>query len=123
VSPFAPRDLVALAAEAEVEIETRAGPEAPVRRTIIWVVVEAGDVYVRSVRGGRGRWYRELTDFPEGALLVGDRRVAIRAAPASDVASIDACSRGLRRKYRGDPSLDSMLRPDVLPTTIRLVPR
>jgi len=123
VSPIAPHDLVVLEALAEVEIETLTGPGASVHRTVIWVVVEDGDVYVRSVRGELGRWYRELIDRPDGTLLVGDRRYPFRAVPASDPASVDACSRGLPRKYERDPSLDSMLRPDVLPATLRLVPR
>jgi hypothetical protein len=120
---FAASDLVVLDAEAEVMIETRADPDAPVHRTIIWVVVDDGDVYVRSVRGVRGRWYRELTKFPDGALLIDDRRLSFRAVPASDAASIEACSTSLLRKYGRGASLDSMLGPDVLPTTLRLVPR
>jgi hypothetical protein len=42
----------------EVDIETRAGPDAPAHRVTIWVAVEGDAAYVRSVRGVRGRWYR-----------------------------------------------------------------
>ena len=42
--------------------------------------------------------------------------------PATDPASIDACSAGLKAKYRGDHSLGSMLEADTLPTTLRVVP-
>ena len=121
--PFESLDLEALDAEPEVTIETRDAPVAPARRTVIWVVVEAGHVYVRSVRGDRGRWYQALSRFPEGTLVVSGRRIPVRAEPGSDQAAIEACTRGLRRKYARDPSLDSMLRPDVLPSTMRLVPR
>ncbi|HEY6058238.1 MAG TPA: DUF2255 family protein, partial [Candidatus Limnocylindrales bacterium] len=56
--PFDPADLRALERTEEVRIETR-GADGTVHRTIIWVVVHGGDVFVRSVRGPSGRWYRE----------------------------------------------------------------
>jgi len=119
-----PADQLAAIAEAlEVEIETRAGPDAPSHRAVIWVVVEDGGVFVRSVRGPRGRWYRDVVANPEAILWVGGAAMAVRAMSAVDAPSIDRCSRGLRRKYAADPALRSMLRAEVLPATMRLVPR
>jgi len=43
-------------------------------------------------------------------------------SPAADAASVEACSAGLRRKYRRSYSLRSMLRPEILDTTLRLDP-
>jgi hypothetical protein len=111
-----------LAAVEEVEIETRASPMAPRHRVIIWVVVDGGEVFVRSVRGTRGRWYREIRSNPLGALHADGAVIPVRAVPAADAPSIARCSRALARKYAGDPSLGSMLVPDVLGTTLRLVP-
>ena len=106
-----------------VTIETSAGADAPVHRTIIWIVAdERGHAFVRSVRGRRGRWYRELVANPSGVVFVGGRRFAVRAAPA-DEAGIEACSRLLREKHatsRG--SLASMLRDEILDTTLELEP-
>lgn len=113
--------LALLASELEVEIETRRRDGTP-RRTIIWVMVDGTDVYLRSVRGPEGRWYRELAAQPEGALHVAGRRVAFRAVPAADERSIAACDEALRRKYRGHPGYDSMFRPHTLETTLRLEP-
>ena len=45
--PFAPADLAALEAAEEIEIETRAAADAPVHRTIIWVVTDGADAFVR----------------------------------------------------------------------------
>ena len=53
-----------------VYIETRRDGDSPVHRTIIWVVVVEGEAFVRSVRGPKGRWYREISSNPEGALHV-----------------------------------------------------
>jgi hypothetical protein len=124
---FPEPDLAALSAAKEIEIETRAAagvgaPGAPVHRTIIWVVVRDGVVYVRSVNGHTARWYREATANPAIALHVGGRRLSARAIPAPGAGSVEACSAGLRAKYRPSGSLDSMLATDVLSTTLRVEP-
>ena len=111
-----------LASIEEVEIETRPDAAAPSHRVIIWVVVDRGEVFVRSVRGTRGRWYREIRSNPLGALHADGTVIPVRAVPAADAPSIARCSRALARKYAGDPSLGSMLVPDVLKTTLRFVP-
>jgi hypothetical protein len=108
----------------EVRIETRRDADSPVHRTIVWVVVVEGEVFVRSVRGAKGRWYRELSSTPEGALHVGERRIPVRAAPATDGPTVAAVSEAYRSKY--EESLPgptaAMVRPDVLPTTLKLSP-
>lgn len=105
----------------EVWIETRG--ETKTIRTIIWVVVEDGDVYVRSVRGDDGLWYQRALADPDVVLEVGGYRIPFRAEPAPDSRSVGAASKGLQRKYPKGGSLDSMLRDDVLHTTMRLVSR
>lgn len=123
MATFTANQLSAIAAAEEVEIETRAGPASPVHRVIIWVVVEGDEVYVRSVRGQRGRWFRELMAASEGALHVAGVRHPVRAELAADDLSIERCSRALERKYARDPALRTMVRTEVLPTTVRLDPR
>jgi hypothetical protein len=121
--PFDADTLRRLDATEEVGIETTR-PDGSLRRTIIWVVVESGEVFVRSVRGDRGHWYQAALDRPADVHLVVDgRRVPARAVAAGDDAAIARCSNGLTRKYADDPSLASMLRRNVLATTIRLEPR
>ena len=114
--------LARIDAALEVEIETWAAPGAPSHRTVIWIVVEDGEVYLRSVNGPRGRWYRELTATNQAVLHVAGEPIPVRAMPA-EASSIDRCSRGLRRKYARDPAFRTMLRPETLPTTQRLEPR
>jgi hypothetical protein len=122
VAKFSPDVLAAIAEREEVEIETGG------RRTIIWIVVDGSDVYVRSVRGERGRWYQALLAEPKATLHFRGRPklapVAVRGIPAADPDSVSACSRALEAKYARDASsLKSMLVPKVLPTTVRLEPR
>ena len=106
----------------EVKIETRRDEKAPMHRTIIWVVTLDGDVFVRSVRGEKGRWYREVSANPSAALHVGDRRIPVRAVPVTDEQTVEAVSEAYQRKYgRTAPaSTQAMLRPETLPTTLRL---
>jgi hypothetical protein len=118
---FAESDLAALAAAVEIEVETHAAGGI-VHRTIVWPVVDAGIVYVRSYKGQTGRWYREALADPTVALHVDGRRLSATAVLATDPRSVQACSAALRDKYRGDPSLPAMLVADVLPTTLRMVP-
>jgi hypothetical protein len=108
----------------EVEIETTRGGGAPVHRTVIWIVVDGDTAYVRSVRGPAGRWYRELRANPEGAIHAGGSRVAVDAQPAEDAATVSRVSDLLRAKYqrRWPGPTDSMVRNEVLPTTLRLTP-
>jgi hypothetical protein len=108
----------------EVKIETRRDAESPEHRTIIWVVVVEGEVFVRSVRGPRGRWYREISLNPKGALYVENNRLPVRAAHATDDTTVDAVSDAIRSKYgeTSPKSTASMVRPDTLPTTLKLSP-
>jgi hypothetical protein len=118
---FPAPDLAALTAAEEIDIETRADG-GTVHRTIVWVMVRDDVVYLRSYRGATGRWYREALADPAVALHVDGRRLAARAEPATDAASVEACSAGLREKYARSNSLAAMLAASVLPTTLRLVP-
>ena len=106
----------------EVRIETRRDEDAPAHGTTIWVVTVDGSVFVRSVRGGRGRWYREVSANPAAALHVGDDRIRVRAVPVTDDATIAAVSEAYREKYgRTSPgSTRAMMQPETLPTTLRL---
>ena len=47
---------------------------------------------MRSVRGGKGRWYREASANPEMTLRVNDGRVPVRAVPETDARTIEKVS-------------------------------
>ena len=117
---FTPDDLRLLDETSEVHIETRRGDRT--YRTVIWIVVEDGEVFVRSVRGGSGRWYQRARAEPEVVVHAAGRQIRARAHPAPDDDSVERTSAALRRKYRPGGSLNSMLRQEVLETTMRLDP-
>ncbi|HXV71029.1 MAG TPA: DUF2255 family protein [Acidimicrobiia bacterium] len=91
-------------------------------KTVIWIVVVDGTVYVRSVRGDDGHWYQRALANPLLAIHVGDERIEFRAIHVSDPDEIVAVSNALREKYPAGGSLDRMTRAGVLDNTLRLEP-
>ncbi len=119
---FAPDELALLTDVEEVEIET-ARPNGPPHRTIIWVVADGDDVFIRSVNGAEARWYREAAANPSITIHVDGRPLHARVEPATDADSVRRTSDQLARKYATHgASLRSMLVPDTLDTTLRVVP-
>jgi hypothetical protein len=119
---FSGENLEAIDAAEEVRIETQA-PGGAAHRTIIWIVVDDGEVFVRSVNGADGRWYQEAKANSAVAIHVNDQRLPATAIPADDPDSIERVSAALGRKYaRHGGSLRSMLQPHNLATTLRLEP-
>lgn len=114
-----PEQLGQFAESALVQIET--SRDGRTVKTIIWVVVVAGEVYVRSVRGDDGKWYQRAVDNPAVALLIEDMRVEFEASSAADPESVSSVSAAIADKYSGK-SVDAMNQPDVLHTTLRLEP-
>jgi hypothetical protein len=123
-SSFGPETLNLLDETEEVYIETSRDADSLEHRTTIWAVVVGDEVFVRSVRGHQGCWYQRISAHPEGALLVGDTRIPVRAAPATDTATVDAVSEAFRSKYEDawpGPTA-GIVRSEVLPTTLKLSP-
>jgi hypothetical protein len=118
---FEDDDLARLAAAEEIEIETQA-PDRDVRRTVIWVVVDDGEVFVRTYKGSGSRWYRDAMANPAVAIHLDGKRLPATAIPATDPDSVERTSSGFLRKYANDPATKAMVVPEVLDTTLRLEP-
>jgi hypothetical protein len=104
------------------EVAIRTGKH-PANAVTIWVVVADDEVFVRSVRGAKGRWYRDLAAGGPATLEFAGRRLAVQAIPANDPAQVDRASREYLRKYQPSPYAQAMVKPEVLSTTLRLEPR
>ena len=112
--------LSALREAKEVAIRTEKHPE---RAVTIWVAVADDEVFVRSVNGARGRWYRDLSAGGRATLEVAGYPVAVEAFAAREADAVDRASRALLAKYQSSPWAPAMVKPEVLPTTLRLEPR
>ncbi len=119
---FSPDEIARLDRAREVELETRSAVDGRPHRAVVWIVVDAGEAYVRSWRGATARWYREIRAAGTGRLIVDGDAIPIEAALAPEPDVIDVVSRGFERKYAGDPSTPDMVRSEVLDTTLRLHP-
>jgi hypothetical protein len=104
----------------EVAIRTEKHPNSAV---VIWVAVADDEVFVRSVRGARGRWYRDLAAGGPATLEFAGRRLAVQAIPASDPAAVAKASQEYLRKYQSSPYAQSIVKPEILSATLRLEPR
>ena len=104
----------------EVAIRTEKHPDSAV---VIWVVIADDEVFVRSVRGSKGRWYRDLATGGSATLEFAGRRLGVQVHPASDPDAIERVSREYLTKYQPSPYAQAMVRAEVLPTTMRLEPR
>ena len=119
-----PETLNALDRTEEVHIGARQDASSPAHETIIWAVVVDDGPFVRSVRGGKGRWYREASANPEVTIRTNDERVQVRAVPETDARTIEKVSEAIRDKYGASypgPTA-AMLREEVLATTLKLLP-
>jgi hypothetical protein len=102
---------------------------APLRRDgtlqrprIIWVVRHGDDLYVRSVNGPDGAWFRGVQATHAGHVSAGgvDAEVVFEDA---DHDLDDEIDEEYRRKYgRSSTSVDHITGPEARSTTIRLVP-
>ena len=92
--------------------------------TTIWVVRVGDDLYVRSVRGRRGGWFRHALERGAGRIRAGGVERDVTVAEAED-ADHDAIDRAYRRKYGGYPRayVDPTVTADASAATLRLSPR
>jgi hypothetical protein len=108
----------------ELQIESRRGDGTLRSPVTIWVVREGDDLYVRSVKGRAGPWFRGTQTRREGRIRAGgvEKDVSFAEAEAERYDRIDAV---YRSKYRGyaERIVSSVLTPEARASTLRLVPR
>ncbi len=107
----------------EVEVTPLAPGGAPGRATTIWAVAAGEKVYVRSVKGRRGQWYRHAVESGRGRLRAGavDREVAFVPADADEIAE---ATEAYRTAYASQPRqfLDPMVEGESVEATLRVEP-
>jgi hypothetical protein len=108
----------------ELRIASLRGDSTLHKPVIIWVVRLGDDLYVRSVKGHNGAWYRGVLERHEGHIQAGgiDKDVTFveEAAPEINL-QIDTA---YHTKYRRYPSsVDHINSPEARSATIKLVPR
>jgi len=118
-----PTELEQIAMAPEIEISSLREDGALTKPVTIWAVRAEGELYVRSVRGEAGRWYRAAGRRHEGRIEAGDVAVDVtfEDAPHHLDAEIDAAYKE-KYGYPYDP-VDAINTAEAQATTTRIVPR
>jgi hypothetical protein len=118
-----PTQLARIAGAREIEISSLREDGTLTKPVTIWAVQVGDDLYVRSVRGAHGGWYKAAEQRHEGRIEAGDVAVDVTFEDASHHLDeeIDAAYKA-KYGYPSDP-VDSITSEDARATTTRLVPR
>jgi len=107
----------------EVQIAS-VGRDGKLRKPVtVWAVRHGDDLYVRSVRGRDGHWFRGTQERREGRIRGGGLQQDITFVEADHNIEdeIDAAYRDKYRRYAGR-ILDSVLTPEARASTLKLEP-
>lgn len=123
MAAWSPTELEQIAAAPEIEVSSLREDGALTKPVTIWAVEVDGELYVRSVRGAHGGWYRAAEQRHEGRIEAGDTAVDVsfEDAPHHLDEEIDTAYKA-KYGYPSDP-VDSVITEDARATTIRVVPR
>src|SRR5438309_8392754 len=89
----------------------------------IWVVRHGDDLYVRSVNGRAGAWFRGAQDRHEARIHAGDVEKDVLLVETDDINDeIDAAYRAKYRRYAAR-IVDTVVTQEARAATLKLVPR
>jgi len=89
----------------------------------IWFVRRGDDLYIRSVNGRTGAWFRGAQDRHEARIHAGDVEKDVLLVETDDVNDeIDAAYRAKYRRYAAK-IVDTVVTPEARAATLKLVPR
>jgi len=124
VSAWTSGELERIASADELEIAAVRRDGTLRKPVTVWIVRLGDDLYVRSVKGPTGAWFRRTQARHEGRIQAGgvDRDVTFVEA---DTALSDEVDRAYRTKYRRYAAniVNSVLTPGARSATLRVVPR
>jgi hypothetical protein len=87
---------------------------------IVWHVVVDHQLYIRSVRGTSGAWYRGVQRTGTGQIVARGVRADVTFAP--DDSRDAAVDRAYRDKYGNGSAVRSITSPQARATTLRVDP-
>ncbi len=117
-------ELAKIGAAEEVQVAAIGRDGKLEKPTTIWAVRHGDDLFVRSVRGRDGHWFRSTQEGHVGWIRGGGVQQDVSFVDAGhDVDDeIDAAYRAKYRRYAGS-ILNSVLTPQARSATLKLVPR
>src|SRR5580765_3628700 len=108
----------------EVQIASARADGSMRKPVTVWAVRHGDDLYVRSVKGRNGPWFRGTQETHEGQIRTRGVQQDVTFADADQAieSEIDAAYRTKYRRYAGS-ILNSVLTPAARSSTTKLVPR
>jgi hypothetical protein len=98
-------------------------PDGSTGSTPVWIVRSGDGVFVRSMYGERGGWYRRLRANPDVTVTDYAHTHPVRAEPVADEATRQEVTRAYERKYGQSPYVQPLLTDEAIGATLRLEPR
>jgi hypothetical protein len=98
-------------------------PDGSTGSTPVWDVGIGSDVFVRSMNGPSGGWYRRLRANPDGWVRENGHEHPVHAVPVEDEDTLAAVTQAYETKYRGSPYLPPFLNEEAVHSTLRLEAR
>lgn len=117
-------ELKKIGAEEEIEIASRRRDGTLRKPVTVWIVRSGGDLYLRSVNGSTGAWYRSVQERHEGRVEGAGVKKDVTFVEADPAVTdqLDAAYRTKYRRYAGK-ILDSILTPKARSAALKVVPR
>ena len=115
-------ELKKIAAAEELEIATIRRDGALRDPVTIWVVRQDDDLYVRSVNGRTGHWFRGAQDRHAAHIGAGGIEKEVRLVETDEANDeVDAAYRAKYRRYAAG-IVNTVLTPEARAATLKLVP-
>jgi hypothetical protein len=108
----------------ELQIASLRGDGTQRHRVTIWVIRVGDELYVRSVNGRKGTWFRGVQTRHEGRIWAGGVEKDVTFVEVDDSGINGQIDAAYLSKYRRYPQyVAPMVTPEVRAATIKLVPR
>lgn len=117
-----PTELATIGATREVEVSSLREDGTLTKPVTIWAVRVGEELYVRSVRGDSGAWWKAAEGRHEGRLEAEDVGVDVTWEDAVGERE-DEIDAAYEAKYGPSPNVDAINAEAAKATTIRVVPR
>ncbi|MFB7369527.1 DUF2255 family protein [Streptomyces sp. NPDC056222] len=116
-------ELDRIGAVEEINLESERGDGTLRAPVTMWMVRDGDRVYVRSVKGREGPWFRGTQTRHQGRVRAGGitKDVAFQDADPAEYDRIDAAYRAKYGRYTG--IVDTVLTSESRASTLQLVPR
>jgi hypothetical protein len=124
MTPWKSDEIAKIGAAEEVQIAPLRRDGTPRKPVTVWVVRHGDDLYVRSVKGRDGAWFRATQERHEGRVRAGGTQQDVTfVEPGHGIEDeVDAAYGAKYRRYAGS-ILNSVLTPEARSSTLKLVPR